>query len=597
MAAMAGVVGGLLTGCAYYNTFYFAKRYYARSLEDVPYAVDKTDVSDTPQFPRAIDLSKKLIEQYPKSKWVDDAYVLWAKSLIGTEDPREAAKMLEVFSTRYPKSSENEEARFYLGVAYARAHKYERAVAVFDTFLTSHPSKKLVPYAHFERARVLLALDRPHEAVQSVTVVIEKHSKSPVARRAREVRAQALLAEKQYDRARDDYRQLGRTAPDDDTRLVYLLNESECLEGGQKYSEALSLLHDALAHEREPLPPDTTQGRQIMAPTGPGADHYGRLLTRIGTVLVRSGQIDQGLQAYRRVVLVYPHSAVGAEAQYRIGYAYETAADDFENARIEYARVKDQGPGTAFADQAANRVTSLDRLAQYRAASGDTIQHQADAAFLLAEQYLFDLDKPERALEEYRRIEESFAGTPYAAKAINGQAWVLSRKLDHKPAADSLFWRVVREYPGTEAQLAARDYLAYSGIEVPSDLIKLPEPPPVDTTAVDTTLHLTQPPEGTIPLGTVPTLTLSPDASRIGLRAAPFTIPPIIPKSLPPDTTHVTSPPHVSTPHSAAPDTTRRVTPSGAVPGPSPPPDTSPHVPGTGSVPVAPSPVDTTRHR
>src|SRR5262245_64602887 len=99
MAAGVGAVSLLLTGCAYYNTYYFAKRYYARSLDDIPYAVDKSDVSDTPQFPRAIDLSKKLIDQYPKSKWVDDAYVLWAKSLIGSEDPREAAKMLEVFST------------------------------------------------------------------------------------------------------------------------------------------------------------------------------------------------------------------------------------------------------------------------------------------------------------------------------------------------------------------------------------------------------------------------------------------------------------------------------------------------------------------
>jgi hypothetical protein len=52
----------VVQGCAYYNTFYLAKRYYGRSLNDVPYAVDKADLSGQPQFNRSIDLSQKLIQ-------------------------------------------------------------------------------------------------------------------------------------------------------------------------------------------------------------------------------------------------------------------------------------------------------------------------------------------------------------------------------------------------------------------------------------------------------------------------------------------------------------------------------------------------------
>jgi hypothetical protein len=61
------------------------------------------------------------------------------------------------------------------------------------------------------------------------------------------------------------------------------------------------------------------------------------------------------------------------------------------------------------------------------------------------------------------------------ARALNAQAWLLSRKLDRKAEADSLFWRVVREYPGTEAQLAARDYLEATGQSVPEKLIVRPK--------------------------------------------------------------------------------------------------------------------------
>ena len=52
---------------------------------------------------------------------------------------------------------------------------------------------------------------------------------------------------------------------------------------------------------------------------------------------------------------------------------------------------------------------------------------------------------------------------------------MLSRKLDRAREADSLFWIVVHEYPATEAQLAARDYLEGEGIEVPDNLIERPQ--------------------------------------------------------------------------------------------------------------------------
>ena len=35
-------------------------------------------------YNKSIEYSKKLLAQYPKSKWVDDAYLLWARALLGT---------------------------------------------------------------------------------------------------------------------------------------------------------------------------------------------------------------------------------------------------------------------------------------------------------------------------------------------------------------------------------------------------------------------------------------------------------------------------------------------------------------------------------
>jgi hypothetical protein len=281
--------------------------------------------------------------------------------------------------------------------------------------------------------------------------------------------------------------------------------------------------------------------------------------------------------------------------------------------------VKDQVGSTGYGAQANDRLKSLDRIAQFRTtATGDSATLQAETIFLTAEQYLFELDKPERALDEYVKVSRDYAGKPVAGRALNAQAWVLSRKLNRKAQADSLFWKVVREYPATEAQLAARDYLEAEGQTVPSELIKLPEEPVV---AADS-LELTQPPDEVPDLGELrpgatfnvsgprqmtgrlridewgPAFTgdspgaLLQDHPNTYVTPPPSRAPAPADTALaaPPDTTHRPAPAD-TTRHSAPADTTRRS--SGTAPPPAapppPPPATTPDTTRT------PAPSDTTK--
>jgi TolA-binding protein len=471
------LASALATSCAYYNTMYMARKYYFRATTGAPYVVDKNDSPDISTINKSMEYSKKLIANYPKSKWVDDAYLLWARGFLLKNDPIQCITMLEDFATHYPGSPMIAEALFYKGVAQRQARRYTDALTTFDEFLQKKGSRYLVPYAQLERSRALMSLDRPAEATVAATVILDRWPKSPLAVTARLARAQAEFDQGAFTKAREDYQYLGQRSRSDDERLDYLLREAECLESGRRFDEGLSLLHGALGHEHPPVLPDTTGGRPLVVQQTPGYDRYGRLLIRIGTLQLMAGKVNDALDAYRRVVAAYPKTPVAAEAQYRIGYAQEIGADDFEKARAEYAKVRDISPGSPFADQAQQRQNTLDQLVRFRSATGDSTDQRAEAGFLLAEQYLFQLDKPERALGEYRKIESTYKGTPWAGKAINAQAWVLRHKFDRPAAAESLLRRVVNEYPATEAQLAARDYLEGMGQEVTADLIQLPSPP------------------------------------------------------------------------------------------------------------------------
>jgi tetratricopeptide (TPR) repeat protein len=501
----------LASSCAYYNTLYLARKYYFKGTLGLPYLVDKRDAALAQNFTKAIDFSKKVLANYPKSKWVDDAYLLWARSLLGRDDPRETVNMLQDFPVRFPNSDLKVEALFYLGVGYRQSRRNSEAEATLARYLEQVPKSDLSPYAWLERARALSAIDHDSAAAYCAGQVLERFPRSALGPQALAARAQALLDAGEFVRARADYRTLGLKAMDDDERLTFLFREADCLEASRDYEVEMGLLKEALSHEQLPVVTEGATGPVAYQPT-PGGDRYGRIQIRIGTVHLMAERRQAALDAYQEVVRLYPKSPLSAEAQYRTGYAYEISGDDFERARGEYSRVKDEFPNSAFSTQAESRMTNFDRLKQFRSAGGDTLQKRAEAGFLLAELYLFQLSKPERALDEYGKVATDFAGTSWAAKALTAEAWVLSRKLARQVEADSLLWLVVRDYPATESQLAARDYLEQEGITVPDSLIRLPlapVAPPTDTTS------LTPPPAGPTPLGRL----AAADSTGVGARS------------------------------------------------------------------------------
>ena len=530
--ALVAALATLASSCAYYNTFYLARKYYDIAALRQPYVVDRSAAVDNQNFNKSIDYSKKVIGQYPKSKWVDDAYLLWARSLLGKEDPRQTVTMLQDFDLRYPKSPLKAEAKFYLGVAYRRDHKHAQAARTLEEFVTQAPRHELAPYAHLERARALRDLEDYTESAAAATRLLERWPKSRLQVQARRVRAESYYLAGDYERAQADYHFLGQNAGDDEERLAFLFREAECLEAAHAFDRELTLLRDAQSHEIRPVTPPPSAPAPA-SPTGvqspivqsppPTAflnpnDHYGRLMVRIGTAKLRKGEVDAAVEDYRSVVRDYAGTPLAAEAQYRIAYAYETTADNFDQARAEYGKVQTIANST-FADSAQKRLASLERLAKFASTVQDTVEGKAEAAFLLAEQYLFQINKPERALEQYRKIEQDFKHTPWAAKAIVAQAWVLSRKLDRRAEADSLFWVVVRKHAATEAQLAARDYLEMEGAEVPEKLIKLPV---LHLARADTVRAPARPPEAPTALaGPVPA---RPDS--LGPRPAPTALVP-----------------------------------------------------------------------
>ncbi len=140
-----------LNGCAFFNTFYNARKSYERGVDaanrarkqnreqnvrpeltkDV-FTVDSSIPSGeaTPFFDVAIEKTNKVVVLHPTSSWVENAILLMAKAYylrgIGN-DYLDARNRFEVFMTRYPDSPYLTDAKLWYGKTLIKLERYSEA--------------------------------------------------------------------------------------------------------------------------------------------------------------------------------------------------------------------------------------------------------------------------------------------------------------------------------------------------------------------------------------------------------------------------------------------------------------------------------------
>jgi tetratricopeptide (TPR) repeat protein len=302
------------------HTFFLARRYYFKATNGAPYELERQPGASVQNYARSIDYSKKVLGQYSKSKWVDDAYLMWAKNLIGRDDPLQTVTMLQNYASQFPKSELKPEAEFYLGLAYRNARKYGLAVAAFDNFLqvNKHP---LLPYAHYERSRALMSMQRYSEAAEAAAQVLTRWPKHLLADRALRQRAEARLQQGDYAGAREDFRTIGRRAITDNDRFDFFMREVDC-QSAREYDSGWRCC--ANSRTLRPLPYSRASCPRRFGQVR--AAHTCALARRTCWPAGSTGR--RGVPQGARGLPQERHRRRGAST----GHAYETVADDFDRA-------------------------------------------------------------------------------------------------------------------------------------------------------------------------------------------------------------------------------------------------------------------------
>lgn len=411
IGAMLGRALGLVLalaapGCAYYNTFYLAKKHYKeaekaqeKSLSDLP----SPDASA--KYDLAIRQCTKVVTQYPKSKWMDDASYMLGAALYGKGDYQGAMQHLDDFAVKFPKSPFIPDARFTEGLARYRQKEYTTADSIFREVDTKYPKFsrrwELCYYAGENAAGVKGYPAALYWYGRALGAANERHERSNTLRRAGDI---CQLAGRP-DTAEVLYAQCLKVEDRGKERLDVALSRAECLRDLKHYAQAVEFLGQWKVFSQQ-------------------ENREGELLLLANECTALMGHVPEAITGYRNVVTKFQHTIPAYDAQFRIGYLYETKLQDYNAAGTEYDKLKNE-PTSEFSTQAARRSQNLSVMKQYqKEMATDTTDTRAKAAFLLAELYYFQLGKPDSAITQYRSVEYTYPHSIFAPKSAYARLWI-----------------------------------------------------------------------------------------------------------------------------------------------------------------------------
>jgi len=332
-------------GCVYYNMFFNAKKKFNEAEEQEQRM--GTGGQATPQkrvgnlaYEDAIAKFAKVIEQYPKSKWVDDAY-------------------------------------YYIGLGYFRMGQYDRSLEAFDEIITNHPKSKYIEEAGFWIAVCRVELGERLAGRERLRRLTTTATKKKWQAEAWSRLADMYFEDKEYDSAAAAYLTVAEEFGSEEisNRARFKAGEAFTLAGQQE--KALEQFYLTLQEK----PPDNVVyatrvrmadayfGREmidsglVLLEALAGSDLYydslGVLQLKIGGGLEQAGRYDEAIETYTDITETFDKTKWSAEAFYRIGYIHQKQFFDFPAAREYYEKAKQEFARSEFAQKAIEQSVTL----------------------------------------------------------------------------------------------------------------------------------------------------------------------------------------------------------------------------------------------
>jgi TolA-binding protein len=426
--------------CAYFNTFYNAKKQFAEAEKAYLANPPELQISGSQRelYEQAIKKASKILAFYPNSKYVDDALFLMGKSYFRMEEFGKSRRKFEELLANYPKSKFRFEAGYLLGTIHYYMDEPTKARDALMAVIESKKENSWADDARYMLGEMAFRNGQYREALEEYAKVPEDYPKSKLRADAMFKIGECQFKLEKYQAALEAYQEAQKFQTSVPQRYQIELRIGECYQKLGQFQRALETFNDLARSDRY-------------------LDHLPEVQLRISEVYYLMGDSSQAIKRYEDIVHQNEKTKEAAAAYYQLGLISMEGLSDLEKAMDYFDKSKAASPTSEAAQLASLRRRQINKLEEYRqnAISADSLQ-LAEAYFSLGEVYLLDLNRPDSALVYYQKVVTQYPDSRYAPRAQYAAAWITESSRGDTLAGQRMYQELIERYPSSESANTAR---------------------------------------------------------------------------------------------------------------------------------------------
>lgn len=432
--------------CAYFNTLYNARKVYREAERKGSTEAASREQRD--KYQQVVKKCAQMIQDFPKSRWVDDAVFLMGQALFKQGEYDKAIRQFQEIRANFPESDYAPTSLYWLGSSYHMKQDYAQALTYTDQFIKEYPKHEMRYEALFLGGDIKWGMGDFEGALDYYGRVADEAKKREIVDEARLKAAELFRARGEWEKAAASYEKVLRKGISSETRYTVSLALGNCYAKLGKCSEALALF-DGLITE--------TTASQSIPPV---------LLGRAASYACMDS-LRRSLAVYDDVITKYPKSIFSAEAFYRKGIIYYERLDSLRLAQEAFGKVGGEYSGSEFAAVSLEQSGSMRRLLELEKSrkTGESSELAAEKLFMAAEIQLTRLGDVPLALKGYTEVLDSFPRVSIAPRAAYAIAWIYQYKLAAKDTAIERYRALIDRYPRSYQAKGALSQLGFLGVE------------------------------------------------------------------------------------------------------------------------------------
>lgn len=446
-----------LTGCAYFNTFYNAEQYYIKAekirLENAGKALPVTAIDS---YNKVIEKAKKVLEQYPDSKYHDPALLLIGKAKYYKREYKSAEQIFRQLQQKgLPEYSR--ESEYWLALCKWKFGKIQPALDDLTQILENSHNKKEMSSIYLSLADIYLEINEDNKAFESLEEAAKLSSND--SERGQIYNRIANLAYERGDlkRALSSFKKV----------MKYSLSKT--------HIEEANIMTVRIYRETGELEKASDRIKIMLLDDSFSSIHADLELELVKLYQARK-EWDQALTRLASITETYPKTAASAEAYYLLGEYELFHRWNLEEAKKYYSSVNredrrsEKGPASGIkVKQISAYLETAEELkktiASYNASLVDTVSTDSAQAgqkeevnypneisgylISLAELEAFHLGNVDSAIVHLRDIVENYQNTDAHLRSLFTLSYLVNQKGDTE-YADTLELQLLDLYPKSD---------------------------------------------------------------------------------------------------------------------------------------------------